>query len=31
MSRPWRIENEGALRHLLSRGDELSDILKEQI
>ena len=31
MSRPWRIENEGALHHLLSRGDELSDILKEEL
>jgi REP element-mobilizing transposase RayT len=26
MSRPWRIEYEGALYHLLSRGNERSDI-----
>jgi putative transposase len=26
MSRPWRIEHEGALYHLLSRGNERSDI-----
>jgi putative transposase len=26
MSRPWRIEYEGALCHLLSRGNESSDI-----
>ena len=26
MSRPWRIEYEGALCHLLSRGNERSDI-----
>ena len=31
MNRPWRIENEGALRQLLTRGNELSDILKEEI
>lgn len=28
MSRPWRIEYEGALYHLLSRGNERSDIFK---
>jgi len=26
LSRPWRIECEGALYHLLSRGNERSDI-----
>ena len=26
MSRPWRIEYEGALYHLLSRGNERNDI-----
>ena len=26
MSRPWRIEYEGALYHLLSRGNERGDI-----
>jgi hypothetical protein len=26
MSRPWRIEYEGALYHLLSRGNERCDI-----
>ena len=26
MSRPWRIEYEGAFYHLLSRGNERSDI-----
>ena len=26
MSRPWRIEYEGALYHLMSRGNERSDI-----
>jgi len=30
MSRPWRIEYEGALYHLLSRGNERSDIFIEQ-
>jgi len=29
MSRPWRIEYEGALYHLLSRGNERSDIFKD--
>jgi hypothetical protein len=28
MSRPWRIEYEGALYHLLSRGNERSDIFR---
>ena len=30
MSRPWRIEYEGALYHLLSRGNERSDIFKDE-
>ena len=30
MSRPWRIEHEGALYHLLSRGKERSDILIDE-
>jgi len=28
MSRPWRIEYEGALYHLLSRGNERNDIFR---
>ena len=30
MSRPWRIEYEGALYHLLSRGNERSDIFIDE-
>src|SRR5210317_367246 len=30
MSRPWRIEYEGALYHLLSRGNERSDIFMDE-
>jgi putative transposase len=30
MSRPWRIEYEGALYHLLSRGNERSDIFMSE-
>jgi putative transposase len=30
MSRAWRIEYEGALYHLLSRGNERSDIFVDQ-
>ncbi len=30
MSRPWRIEYEGALYHLLSRGNEGSDIFIDE-
>ena len=30
MSRPWRIEYEGALYHLLSRGNEHSDIFIDE-
>lgn len=30
MSRPWRIEYEGALYHLLSRGNERRDIFEDQ-
>lgn len=30
MSRPWRIEYEGALYHLLSRGNERSDIFVDE-
>jgi REP element-mobilizing transposase RayT len=30
MSRPWRIEYEGALYHLLSRGNERSDIFLDE-
>jgi hypothetical protein len=30
MSRPWRIEYEGALYHLLSRGNEDSDIFIDE-
>ena len=29
MSRAWRIEYEGAFYHLMSRGNDLSDIFKE--
>ena len=30
MSRPWRIEYEGAFYHLLSRGNERSDIFIDE-
>jgi hypothetical protein len=30
MSRPWCIEYEGALYHLLSRGNERSDIFMDE-
>jgi hypothetical protein len=30
MSRPWRIEYEGALYHLLSRGNGRSDIIIDE-
>ncbi len=30
MSRPWRIEYEGALYHLLSRGNERSNIFMDE-
>ncbi len=30
MSRPWRIEYAGALYHLLSRGNQRSDILIDE-
>jgi len=30
MSRPWRIEYKGALYHLLSRGNEGSDIFIDE-
>jgi putative transposase len=30
MSRPWRIEYEGALYHLLSRGNDHNDIFLDE-